>query len=77
MFDTIKAIMVEALNLDETQVVSTASLKDDLAIDSLDAAELLMELEDQFGVRIDEKHASTFVTVGDIVAFIEANQTAH
>ena len=71
MFEEIKSAIVEALNVKEDEVTPEANLRDDLGIDSLDAVELVMELEDTFSVKIEDSEAQNFVTVKDIVDFIE------
>ena len=76
MFEAIKSLMIEALNLPADKLTPTAHLADDLGIDSLDAAELIMELEDVYTLKITEEQAATFVTVGDIVSFIEAQKAS-
>ena len=74
MLERVKPLIAEALNLDEADVTPEATLKDDLGIDSLDAVELIMELEDEFGVKIEDAEAQAFVTIGDIVTLLEAKQ---
>ena len=74
MLDQIKPLIAEALNLDEAEITLEATLKDDLGIDSLDAVELIMELEDAFDVKIEDAEAQAFVTIGDIVKLLEAKQ---
>lgn len=71
MFEEVKNVIVEALNVSENEVSLNSNMRDDLGIDSLDAAELIMELEDQFGLKIEEEEASKFATVKDIVEYIE------
>ena len=71
MFEEVKAVIVEALNVKEDEVTLESNLRDDLDIDSLDAVELVMELEDTFGVKIEDAEAQKFVTVKDIVDFIK------
>ncbi|MCL1935299.1 MAG: acyl carrier protein [Defluviitaleaceae bacterium] len=72
MFDEVKDVMIEALNLKEEEITLNSSLRDDLGVDSLDAAELIMELEDQLQIKIDEAAAAKFATVKDIVDFVES-----
>ena len=74
MFEEIKEVMVESLNLNAEDISINSHLRDDLGVDSLDAAELIMGLEDQFSLKIDEDQASKFATVKDIVDFIEATK---
>lgn len=72
MFEKIKPLMAEALNLDVSKITLEANLKEDLGIDSLDAVELIMELEEQFNIEISDAEAVNFAVVGDIVRFLEA-----
>jgi len=72
MLDKVKPLMAEALNLNEEEITLEANLKDDLGIDSLDAVELIMELEDTFDVKIEDSEAQAFVTVADIVKTLES-----
>ena len=71
MFEEVKAVIVEALNVKADEVTLESNLRDDLDIDSLDAVELVMELEDTFGVKIEDAEAQKFNTVKDIVDFIK------
>ena len=68
----VKAIIVEKLGVDESEVVPTASFTNDLGADSLDTVELIMEFEKEFGVTIPEDQAEKISTVGDAIAYIEA-----
>ncbi|MBQ9989673.1 MAG: acyl carrier protein [Lachnospiraceae bacterium] len=72
-FDKVKEIIVDTLGCDEEAVVLTATLKDDLGADSLDAVELNMALEEEFGLSIPDEALVKFVTVKDIVEYIDAN----
>ena len=71
MLEQVKSLMAEALNLDEAVITLEAKLKDDLGIDSLDAVELIMELEDEFDIKIEDTEAQTFVVVADIVDLLK------
>ncbi|WP_414043352.1 acyl carrier protein [Macrococcus animalis] len=71
-FDKVKDIIVDRLGVDADKVTAEASFKDDLGADSLDIAELVMELEDQFGMEIPDEEAEKINTVGDAVKYIES-----
>ena len=70
----VKAIMVGKLGEDEKQVTDKASFTTDLGADSLDTVELIMEFEKEFGINIPDDKAEGIQTVGDAVAYIEANK---
>lgn len=71
MFEKVKSIIVSTTNVDANKVVPTASLKDDLGIDSLDSVELVLELENEFNVTIEDSEVQNLVTVQDIVTLVE------
>lgn len=71
-FEQVKEVIVDTINCDEEKVTPEASLKDDLGIDSLDAMELSMVLEEKFSLTIEEEALQGFVTVQNIVDYIEA-----
>lgn len=70
VFDRVKEIIVEQLDVDEEQVTMEASFRDDLEADSLDVVELVMELEDEFELEIADEDAENINTVGDAVNHI-------
>ena len=72
MFEKVKEVLVEALNVDEDMITMEANLKDDLGIDSLAAVELSLELETEFDVRIEDEELAKLVTVADIVNLLES-----
>ncbi|MBO5159351.1 MAG: acyl carrier protein [Lachnospiraceae bacterium] len=72
-FDKVKEVIVDSLGCDEEAVVLTANLKEDLNADSLDAVELSMALEEAFGFTIADEDLMAFVTVKDIVDYIDKN----
>ncbi|MEA5076305.1 MAG: acyl carrier protein [Coriobacteriia bacterium] len=74
IFAKVKEVIVDQLSVDEDDVTSEASFFDDLGADSLDIVELVMALEDSFGVSIPDEEAESIKTVGDAVEYIAANQ---
>ena len=72
--DRVKAIIVDKLGVDEALVTETASFTTDLGADSLDTVELIMEFEKEFGITIPDDQAEKIGTVGDAIAYIEANK---
>lgn len=72
MFEKVKEVLVEAINVDEDVITLEANLKDDLGIDSLAAVELSLELETEFDVRIEDDELAKLVTVADIVNLLES-----
>jgi len=67
------AIIVDKLNVEESEVSNEASFTNDLGADSLDTVELIMEFEKQFNISIPDDKADGIQTVGDAIAYIEAN----
>lgn len=70
----VKEIIVDKLTVDENEVTPAASFSTDLGADSLDTVELIMEFEKEFGITIPDADAEKITTVGDAIAYIEANQ---
>jgi len=68
----VKAIIVDKLGVEETEVTPEASFTNDLGADSLDTVELIMEFEKEFGLSIPDDQAEKISTVGDAISFIEA-----
>lgn len=73
IFTKVKAIIVDQLGVDEGEVEVSTSFVEDLGADSLDIVELIMALEEEFGVEISDEKAESLTTVGDAVEYIEAN----
>lgn len=70
----VKAIIVDKLGVDENEVTETANFTQDLGADSLDTVELIMEFEKEFGITIPDDKAQNIATVGDAIAYIEAEK---
>ena len=68
----IQAILVKQLGVEASEVVESASFSEDLNADSLDLVEMIMEMEDKFGVKIPDEEAEKIVTVGDAVDYVVA-----
>lgn len=71
MFEKIRKLIAEQLNMDEEKITMDSRVIEDLGADSLDMVEMLMTLEDEFDVRIPEDASNSMNTVGDLVKFIE------
>ena len=70
----VKAIIVDKLGVDESEVTNEANFANDLGADSLDTVELIMEFEKEFGIQIPDSQAEQIATVQDAISFIESNQ---
>lgn len=71
--EKVRAIIVDKLGVDETEVKPEASFTNDLGADSLDTVELIMEFEKEFNISIPDDKAEKISTVGDAIAYIEEN----
>ncbi len=68
----VKAIIVDKLGVDESEVTEAAAFTTDLGADSLDTVELIMEFEKEFNITIPDDKAEAIATVGDAISYIEA-----
>ena len=71
VFDKVKKIIVDQLDVEEYKVTEAASITDDLGADSLDVVDLVMSFEEEFDIEIPDDQVEKIKTVGDIVKFIE------
>ena len=75
MFERIRSIIADQLGVDNVEDLTLeTSLKEDLDADSLDAVEVIMALEDEFGIEIPDEDAENMKTIGDICQYIEENK---
>ena len=75
MYEKVQAILARQLRVDPAVVTPEAQIKKDLGADSLDILQLLMRIEDQYGITIPDKALATFKTVGDVIAYLEQEGT--
>lgn len=75
VFEKVKEIIIDNLDVEESKVTMEASFRDDLDADSLDVVELVMELEDEFDMEIADEEAEKINTVGDAVDYINSTKS--
>lgn len=74
MLEEMKEMIAEQLNCEESSITETTSFKDDLGADSLDLFELVMALEEEYGVEIPTEDLEQITTIGDVVKYIEEHK---
>ena len=74
MFEEVKEALREQLKLGDREITVDSKIKDDLGADSLDVLQLLMTIEETYGIVIPDENLAEFKTVGDIVAYLESVQ---
>ena len=73
-FEKIQSLIVEQLYVDPSQVTMDTDFMKDLEADSLDAVEIILGVEEEYGIEIPDDIAENFTKVGDIVKYVEANK---
>ena len=73
VLEKVKAILAEQFDVEEDKVTADTDLQEDLGADSLDVVDLLMSIEDEFGVEVHDDEIENIKTVGSLVSYIEAN----
>ena len=74
IFDRIRDIIIEQLQVEESDVNMDTNLMKDLSADSLDAVEIIMAIEDEYGIEIPDEESEKMQTVGDLVRYVEENK---
>ena len=74
MFETLKKLLVEELQIDPNAITADAELASDLGINSIELANLIMICEEKFDITIDDDDIHKLVTIGDVVAYLESLQ---
>ena len=70
--DKVRAIIADQLDIDENKISENTSLSEDLGADSLDIVEMMMSIEEEFGIEINDDDAKEFKTIADLIAYIDA-----
>ena len=73
VFEKVREILCDQLDLEEDKVTMDSDIVEDFEADSLDVVDLVMSLEDEFGIEIPDEEIENIKTVGDIVRYIEDN----
>jgi len=71
MYEKFVRLLVDELQIDEADITMDAELSNDLGINSIELADLVMQCEDTFGIRINDDDIRNFTTVGDVVNYLE------
>lgn len=74
MLDKVREMLASQLKMDIDQIKPESSIKDDLGADSVDILQILMTMEEENGIVIPDEELATFVTVGDIVEYLDSLQ---
>ena len=71
VLERLSKIIADQLSMEQNKITEATLLKDDLNADSLDIVEIIMSIEEEFGIQVDDEDALGFKTVGDVVGYIE------
>ena len=74
VFDRVKEVLTDRLGIEESEITEEATFQEDLDADSLDLVEMIMELEDTFGIKISDEDAQKLQTVGQAVDYVVSHQ---
>ena len=74
MFEGVQAILAKQLRVDPGRVVPEARIKKDLGADSVDILQLMIRIEDRYGIAVPDEEAAAFETVADVVAYLEKQE---
>ena len=74
MFETVKKILIEQLHVKDVEITPDTKIMEDLGADSLDILQLLMTIEEEYGIEIPDEKLASFVTVQDIVNYLDAQK---
>ncbi len=74
MFEKVKNLLIEELRVEEDKIVLDAELANDLGVNSLELADLILLCEEKFDIVIDDEDLHKFITVGDVVAYLESKE---
>ncbi len=74
MFETVKVLLAKQLRIPEDQIELTSKIKDDLGADSIAILQLLMTIEEDYGIVIPDEKLATFDTVGDVVTYLDSKK---
>ena len=72
-FERIRELLAEQLDIDEDKITMDSDILEDFEADSLDVVDMVMNLEDEFGVEVPDEQIENFHTVGDVVRYVEEN----
>ena len=73
IFERVRTMLAEQLEIDEDRITMDSNIMEDFDADSLDVVDMVMSLEDEFGIEVPDEEVGKLHTVGDVVRFIDAN----